>query len=192
MKTNKNSILLTLTMILGITFFTACEKEQAFNAPKAKEIVPSINFTPAKTSAELMALRTDGTANLIRTIGDFDAAVASQATPLSKLSATELAEFKNSLVVRDSIGVVSMHYGVLEQALSYDDFAVAMTLFGLDIKQGYWGLSNDPAIQAKLGLPSLKVNSENAVAVVKDYIGYYCSLKKTCTQAKDYICMSGC
>jgi len=163
---------------------------------------PAINFTPAKTSAELMALRTQKSANLIRTLEDFDKVAASKTTPLSQLSAKQLGDFRKSLLVKDGIGVVSLYYGDLKESLSYDDFSTVLALFGLDVKQGYWGLSNDPDIQSKFVTGNLKTNSNNAVgddgsnavAPVEDHSGYLCStvLVHTCKKAASSICLSGC
>nr|WP_294943425.1 hypothetical protein [uncultured Mucilaginibacter sp.] len=195
MKTSTNQIRFSLALLIGLFIYSSCQKEQSGVNSTDRKLAPAMNFTPAKTSAELMALRANKDANIIRTVQEFDNTVSLQNTPLAKLSSTQLATFRNSLVVRDGLGVVSLHYGVLKEALTYDDFAVVLGLFGLDVKQGYWGLSNDPAIQAKLSPPTQQTSSvseTNAVAVGKDYEGYYCSLQKTCTKAKDYICMSGC
>nr|WP_294943427.1 hypothetical protein [uncultured Mucilaginibacter sp.] len=178
--------------------FVSCQKENSSNGLKTIDDKPAINFTPAKTSAELLALRAQKSANLVRTLEDFDKVASSKTTPLRKLSPTQLADFRKSLVVREGVGVVSLYYGDLKETLSYDDFSTVLALFGLDVKEGYWGLSNDPAIQSKLVTGNTQINAVdngvNSVAPVEDHSGYLCSalLLHTCKKAANSICLSGC
>jgi len=195
MKTSTNQIRFSLALLICLFVYSSCQKEQTNINSADTKLAPAMNYTPAKTSTELMALRANKSANIIRTVLEFDNILSLHNTPLDKLSNEQLTDFRNSLVVREGVGVVSLHYGVLKEALSYDDFAVVLSLFGLDVKQGFWGLSNDPAIQAKLSPQGPKISSNDSVeasAIGKDYEGYLCSLQKTCTKSKDYICMSGC
>src|SRR5688572_30645277 len=125
----KINITFALSALLLAALFFSCKKEQEAAVPEPYKI----NFVPAKTSNELIALRKDPKANLIRTVKGFEAIAATRTTPLSKLSTDELAMFKEKIVVREGVGVVGLYLGVLREKLSYDEFATVMTLFGLDI-----------------------------------------------------------
>nr|WP_294943426.1 hypothetical protein [uncultured Mucilaginibacter sp.] len=192
-----------LPICFAIVFTLAsCQKDYSKADLKGLASQTSINFIPAKTSAELLSLRNQKSANIIRTLEDFDAAVLSRSTPLSKLSSDQILDFKNSLTIKPGTGIVSLQYSVLKSALSYDDFAGVMVFFGIDIKQGYWGLSNDPVIQAKLRLSNNMINSTNSVdnseheslvggVAGMDYICQMTTSGMSCIRHKGSLC-DGC
>jgi hypothetical protein len=200
-----------IATVLVTSVILSCKKADTTSADKQDGYV--VNYTLAKTSNELAALQRNSSTNLIRTMNQFDAVAALKNTPLEKLSSTELAELRSSLVCRDGIGVVSLKYGTLEKNLSYDDFATVLSWFGMDVKQGYWGFSKDPAIIAQLALPKITLPKNGGYesldgddgtgpdtiyidpfAPPADHIGYYCSLtlSHTCKKNSDFICLSGC
>lgn len=180
-------------LMFSVTIFSSCKKE--LNTTK-EEMVESnyvINFVPAKTTNELITLRNNSKANIIRTLKDFNDVLALKNTPLSKLSTKILEDFKSHIVFRDGVGVVGFKFGTLRQALSYDDFAMTLSIFGLDVKQGYWGFSKDPVIVSKLSLTKTD-GYVGSFLPVADHPGYLCSLtlSHTCAKAEDHICLSGC
>jgi len=60
------------------------------------------------------------------------------------LSEKQVSEFRTNLSIKQGKGVVSLQYSILKSALSFDDFADVMVPFGMNIKQVFWRLSNDP------------------------------------------------
>lgn len=135
-----------------------------------------LNFTPAKTNAELRALRADPNANLIRTEDEFNKLITQSLTPLSNLPAHELDDFKRGIVFREGVGVVGLNIGIIKKTLKIDEYNEAMALFGLDTKNGFWGAGNASG-RADLG---------------EDYKGYKCLTPGTCFKAVDWICLNGC
>jgi len=191
----KNNIFKTFILLIGLACSFSCSKES--NLAQKKETSEKIsrhyeiNFTPAKTSGELLALRKDVKANLIRTVEEFEAIVAARNTPLARLSKEQIGSFRSSITFRKGVGVVSFNYGEIRSQLSYEEFAEVMKIFGLDIKQGYWGLSNDPTITKKMRATKLQSTVLEAGAP-RDYIDYWCKYPQTCQKRKDWICMAGC
>jgi hypothetical protein len=205
MKSITRSILVVAMGVLMLASIS-CKKSQSSSDVKVTSAY-QINFTPAKTPNELRELQANKNANLIRTLSDFDAVVASGSTPFSKLSPTDLEAFRSSLVVRDGLGIVGLQYGVLLGKMSYNDFSNAFAAFGLDIKKGFWGVSQDPEIVAQLAdKPAFKVMDGGTddeefdpelgggtdFSSGKDYYNYYCYGIHTCKKASTYWCMSGC
>ena len=178
---------------------TGCEKNNAL--PTVGQS-PAPNFTLAKTNNELKAIQANPRANIIRSKKDLTALIASNKSPLSKLTPTERERFINGLVFRPNVGVVSFYYGELVSKLSYDDMAQVVAAFGLDAKQGYWGLSQDPAIKQQLLMGgSLSSEQSNKMSALDDeqlqeesgdHSGYACISKGNCYKAKGWICLSGC
>jgi hypothetical protein len=163
---------------LAITLF-GCKKNGS-----ATEEVFQPNFRLAKTSNELISLRKNGDANLVRTVAEFDELVKS--SPLSKLPESVILDFRNGLVERAGVGIVSLKFDLIEKSLSYDDFSTVMGMFGLDIKQGYWGFSKDPEISSEL------VDEEVDGTEFADHKGYYCQTAHNCKYDNRQICLSGC
>ena len=192
---NKRNISTRLAIagLLLTTIFVSCKKEGNGSASQSNLISgnSAINFTAAKTSNELIVLRNDPNANIIRTLKDFDAAAALNNNPLSKLSQKDLADFRATIVCRNGVGVVGLKYDLLEKVLSFDDFAIVLSMFGIDAKEGYWGFSKDPVIIAKLALTNTGTSGDSFVA---DHKEYYCSVLEphNCKYLKGAICLSGC
>ncbi|MDO6432308.1 hypothetical protein Q4E93_17025 [Flavitalea sp. BT771] len=153
-----------------------------------------VNFVLAKTSNELKTLRNDHKANILRTVKDFDAVVASKSTPLAKLSQAQIRDFRSSLVERAEVGIVSLKFAGIQEALSYDDFAEVMGIFGVDVKEGYWGFSHDPKIIAQLsgGAEVTKDVKLRGAKLFTDYEHYYCAALHSCLSRSDAICLTGC
>lgn len=194
---NSNKFMIAIAAIaIMASVFVACKKEQS------KSTIPAafkINFTPAKTPNELLALKADKSANIIRTVSDFDAVVAAGNTPLSSLSSTDLKSFRESIMTRSG-GVVSLKYGMLMDKLTESEFNTVMSYFGVDLPHGYWGYSKDPEIvQALASQPNMKVNDIDQPGYdpgtsFADHKGYYCSTQypHSCFSCSDCICLSGC
>jgi hypothetical protein len=163
--------------------FASCEKKNV--PPTAVEQSFTPNFTLAKTNSELATIQANPTANTVRTRQDLDTLISSNKSPLIKLSAADRADFLDKLVFRENVGVVSFYYGDVAAKLSYD------------AKQGFWGLSQDPAINQQLengGSTPAKsfVNNQEVQSRVPDYKNYMCFGRGSCYQADGWICMSGC
>lgn len=188
MKNKKAAGLLTLIALSGATMFFAF-KNSSKNVHGYK-----VNFVLAKTSNELRAIQNDPKANIIRTKSDFDAVVQSNSTPLSKLSDDQIKDFRDHLVERDGLGIISMKFGVIQAALSADDFAEVMGMFGVDTKEGFWGFSQDPKIIEQLndGVITTKDGKVRGAKTFTDYDGYYCSGPSSCSKDEDSICLTGC
>lgn len=195
------SLLVAATGLLLLSNFSSCKKDHSAAAPKPYVI----NFVPAKTPNELQELKADKNANLIRSLADFDAVVAAGNTPFSKLAQSDLQALRSSIVVREGQGVVSLIYGDLAEKMSYDDFATAFSAFGLDIKEGFWGLSKDPQIIAAMSVTApVKINDIDEpgyddgeggdvdASAGKDYFNYYCAGIRSCKKNRNSWCMSGC
>jgi hypothetical protein len=198
MKSYKLIVAIAFTLIIA-TFF-ACKKDMHTASSEEKAFTP--NYTLAKTSNELLALKNDPNANIIKTLAQFDANIAH--SPLAKVPKDSLQSFRKSLVVRDGFGIVSLNYSALEQSLSYDDFAVVLSMFGIDAKQGYWGFSKDPKIIQKLNGDSNKRSAmldeggddgdvgDDGGDGLTDHTGYWCKFPRDCQKLRGYICMTGC
>jgi hypothetical protein len=212
----------TKTLKTVIAFFcgtvillTACKKNNSESAISSanlqsntisalKKYVP--NFTLAKTNSELKQVQNDPNSNIIRSLSQFDKIAAEYNTPLSKLSLTQLQQFRTDLTVRESIAVVGINTEAIAKYLSYDDFAEVLTMFGLDVKQGFWGLSHDPLIIQKLALPTLKTNGVGGgdgdddgdgtgISGGTDKLNYRCASTPqgyVCQSAYGFICLAGC
>ena len=176
-----------------------CEKNDTLPAVE-QAFTP--NFTLAKTNNELKAIQANPRANIVRSKQDLNALIASNKSPLSKLTPTDREQFINSLVFRQDVGVVSFYCGEITSKLSYEDMAQVVAAFGLDAKQGYWGLSQDPAIKQQLltggSLPSghtgkvSTLDDDQLQQESGDHNGYACISKGNCYKATGWICLSGC
>jgi len=145
----------------------------------------SINFVPAKTGTELVAIRNNPHANVVRTLSQFDNIVALKETPLNSLPKEVVDEFRSQIVVREGVGIVGLKYGTIKKLLSDDDFASVMAAFGVDTKNGFWGFSKNESVLKSVRGKRLKVFFE-------DYKGYMCSSAHNCSLNADYICLTGC
>jgi hypothetical protein len=164
--------------------FVSCQKQNA--SPEAEQSFAP-NFTLAKTNNELAAIQADPAANIVRTRQDLDALISSNKSPLIKLSAADRADFLDKLVFRENVGVVSFYYGDVAAKLSYDDLAQVVAAFGLDAKQGFWGLSQDPAINQQL-----QGGGTTEPSFMADHIRYRCIGPHNCLSAAEWICTSNC
>ncbi len=151
----------------------------------------------AKTTGELAALRKNYNNNLVRTLNEYDKAV--HHSPLAKLPTYIRARFKESLVFRTNIGVVSVRYLDIEQRLTEDEFAQVMSMFGIDTKHGFWGFSRDAAVVKILGESTGVSNREapsggDPTGEGSDHKNYICSktFKHTCEPQVGSVCLSGC
>jgi hypothetical protein len=156
----------------------------AFNK-SAKSTAYSINFTPAKTSNELVALRNNPRANVIKTLSQFDNILALNESPLNTLPKRVVDEFRGQIVVRPGVGIVGLKYGTIKSLLSDADFATVMATFGIDTKDGFWGFSNNANVVKS-------VRGKRLETVFEDYNGYQCVSSHNCKKTTDYICMTGC
>ena len=185
----------------AVMAFSSCEQDISKSpAPVPSSSLESqlkLNFTLAKTNAELAKLHADKNANLVRTPAQFDAILAAGQTPLARLPKAVQQEFRSHLVFREGIGVVGLNFACIESELSYDEFAQVLALFGLDVKQGYWGFSKNPKIMQQLAAGG----SGNEASIIDepvveepgtDYKGYHCNGKHTCLKYSPDICLSGC
>jgi len=188
MKTKKTFFLIC-AFALSTAIFYACSKKQDQQTTNSKNSL--INFTPAKTSSELVKLRAEKSNNVIRTLADFDKIITGKQSPLSKLPSEVVADFRSQIVVRDNVGVVGLDYGSIKKALSEDEFAEVMALFGLDTKNGFWGFSTNKEVLEKLKINSLRDGSIKTTAF-EDYMEYRCESPHTCTSANQKICLTGC
>lgn len=159
---------------LLLVLLVACENDTDDAASKQYKI----NFVAAKTNTELEKLRMDPNTNLIRTAADLRRIVRDYNTPLSLLDQSELEKFQASVVFRKDIGVVGLNYTVLQENLTSDQVSNVLLLFGLDVVDGFWGVSS--ASRSALDVPS------------EDYKGYECTAKGTCFTNEKAICLSGC
>jgi hypothetical protein len=164
-------------LVATIAFF-------AFNR-SGKSTMYSINFVPAKTSNELVAIRNNPHANVVKTISQFDNILALNETPLNTLPKEVIDEFRSQLVVRQGVGIVGLRYGTIKKLLSDDDFATVMAMFGIDTKNGFWGFSKNEGVLKSVRGKRLK-------AFFEDYNEYRCSAPHTCSKSSDDICLSGC
>jgi len=177
MQTKRVFLALVGAMLSATLAFTGCQRGEEVTGQQAGKY--EINFIPAKTNTELEALRKDPNANLVRTLAQFDALVADRLTPLSKLPAGVVADFRNHIVFRDGVGVVGFKYGEIEEMLSTSELHEVMALFGLDTQNGFWGISG--------GSPAGRTNFAE-----QDYPGYYCFRVGTCMYDNKSICLSAC
>ncbi len=176
---------------------TSCEKSN--NTPSTQQsFVP--NFTLARTNSELAAIQADPRANIIRSREELEISIASNKSPLAKLSKSQQEEFISKIVFRKGVGAVSFYYGTIASQLSYEELAQVVAAFGLDAKRGYWGLSQDPAIRRQFDTGGGLSSSSSANQSIDDeeeategnHVGYACVSKGNCYKAKGWICMSGC
>ena len=120
------------------------------------------------------------TAAMIRSKKELEKIAAMYNSPLSKLSTKDLAEFESKLVERQGVGIVSLRYDKVQKLLSEKDFYQLMTMFGLDLKNGYWGLSTNPNVIKQIrGSSQMTALFEGGGT---DYKGYYCHHPNSCAQ----------
>jgi len=187
MKT-KTKIALALTIMLAAINLQSCKNSTMENSSERFKM----NYVPAKTSNELVALRANKSANLIRTKSDFENVIKNQNTPLAKMSPEALERFKQDIVFREKVGIVGFNYQVLKSSLSEDDFNEVMALFGLDTKLGFWGFSVDKEVTKKMSIDrNLRANSSQSL-LFEDYGGYQCISPHNCSKMSNYICLTGC
>jgi len=144
-----------------------------------------INFTPAKTSNELIAIRSNPHANVVRTLSQFDNILTLNETPLNSLPKVVVDEFRSQIAVREGVGIVGLKYGTIKRLLSDDDFATVMAMFGVDTKNGFWGFSKNENVLKSVRGKRLKVFFE-------DYKEYQCVSPHNCSTQANYICLTGC
>jgi hypothetical protein len=174
---------LIITAAAGL-FLTATIALFSFNK-SVKSTEYRINFTPAKTSNELVALRNNSHANVIKTLSQFDNILALNESPLNALPKRVVDEFRSQLVVRAGVGIVGLKYGTIKSLLSDADFATVMATFGIDTKNGFWGFSaNENVINS--------VRGKRLKAIFEDYKEYQCVSSHNCSKMADYICLTGC
>ena len=99
---NKITVICYGTLMLSVAIFSSCKKELRTTKEEMVQSNYVINFVPAKTTNELITLRNNSKANIIRTLKDFNDVLALKNTPLSKLSTKALEDFKSIL----SLGMV--------------------------------------------------------------------------------------
>lgn len=190
MKKIKSIALLLNVVLFSTLFFYACKKKDNNSSFDSDT---TINFTPAKTNNELALIRADKKNNVIRTLSDFDALVASKQSPLSKLPLEVIGDFRNHLTVRENVGIVGIKYASIYGLLSDDEFAEVMASFGLDVKDGFWGFSKNKDVINKMNPEATSVRDESLQsAFVEDYKGYECSSPHNCHVNDSYICLTGC
>ncbi|MDO6432307.1 hypothetical protein Q4E93_17020 [Flavitalea sp. BT771] len=179
-------VILVSCTIIVVAFRT--EGKHASDMPKYE-----VNFTLAKTISELKALRKNSAANIIRTIRDFDAEVVSKNTPFKKIPREDFDDFRNGISERAGKGIVSLKFDRIQRRLSADDFAEAMAMFGLDIKNGYWGFSKEPRIIQQLSgdMTITKDGKLRGPNFFNAYENYYCDPNlHACVAKAGYICLS--
>ena len=169
----------------------SCDKQRVL--PELAKTSYTPNFVLAKTGNELLKLQEDPKTNLLRTPQDYKALLESGGTPLSKLSKEVQEAFGTGIVYRPGIGVAGVDFSSIKALLTYDEFAQVLATFGMDVKQGYFGLSRDPAIIAQLAMGGgTQTGNFQDDQLMTDYEGYKCSGPHTCTAMADVICMSSC
>ena len=179
-------------IFLSVSTLSSCQKDgihPEVSTVNSTQYTP--NFVLAKTSNELIALRKDPKANILRSLIDYDAVVAR--SPLVKLSKQDREQFRKQLVVRDSVGIVSINYLIIQKQLNKDEFAQVMSMFGLDVKYGYWGFSTDAKIMQQLSGIDVTTNSSNdELQPPADHTYYKCVSPHNCKKDIEYICLTGC
>ncbi len=189
---HSKKIITIFTITLAIISFSSC-KDNVLNDTLESKKNFKANYSLAKTGAELITLRSNVSANLVKTKADLDRILADYNTPLNKLSDVALENFKNEMVFRDDVGVVGFNYSILAEQLNENEFAEVLALFGLDAKKGFWGFSKDKEIVQKLsasGDPN--DNEDNGPEEPTDYKGYKCTSPHNCEEMSRYICLTGC
>lgn len=188
---HSKKILTIFTIALAIISFSSC-KDNLLNDALGTKKAFKANYSLAKTGAELITLRSNLSANLVKTKVDLDRILADYNTPLNKLSDGTLEDFKKEIVFRDDVGVVGFNYRVLAEQLNENEFAEVLALFGLDAKKGFWGFSKDKEIIQKLsGDPN--DNEDNGPEEPTDpRIGWKCEGPHQCVQSAYSICLDGC
>lgn len=175
MQTKRVLLALSGALLSVALAFTGCQREEAVTVQQAGKY--EINFTPAKTNGELKALTNNQNANMVRTLAQFDALVADGLTPLSKLPAEVVNDFRDGLVFRNG-GVAGVRFVSIKKMLTPAEFDEVMAVLGLDTKNGFWGAASS--------------NSARRTNTAEDYKGYSCSLAYTCFKDACCICTSNC
>ncbi|EFK58071.1 hypothetical protein ACFU8T_16330 [Sphingobacterium spiritivorum] len=180
-----------IILIMASFYLSSC-KNSSIEVPVKSKNEFKMNYTAAKTSNELIALRENKNANVIRTGLDLESVISSQSTALSKLSNEQLEKFMKGIVFKENVGVVGFNYQILNNSLAADDFAEVMALFGLDVKHGFWGFSSDKNIAEKLSINEEIRGGSARSLMFEDYKGYRCESPHNCRMNSDYICLTGC
>lgn len=190
----KRSILSGIVTVMVLLFTSqACQKADNQAVEPAQY---QLNYVPAKTSSELVALSGNPEVNIIRNIGQLDYVLNNKLSPLSKLSEKDLSFFKQNLIPGKN-GFGSIHVGVLKNNLSVGDYEKVMAMFGLDTKDGFWRNANSSNIQnsktgaSRTGAPG--DSGDGPVTNVLDHQYYKCDGKHNCERVtQDIICTSNC
>lgn len=175
-------------LIVFLIFISSCKKQTSSNSNVRIQYHPKYEL--AKTGNELAKLSGNSAVNIIRSKSDFDDFFKLYETPLLKLSQEELNDFRNNITDRKREGIVGFKFGDLKKKLSYDEFAEVMAMFGIDVKDGYWGFSKNPKIIEKLN-SSKKIRGTTTQAF-SDHENYKCESPHNCYATPDYICLSNC
>jgi hypothetical protein len=187
----KTTPILLTALLTATCLFSSCQKQTA-EQPQPTTSKYDLNFVPAKTNNEFKSLSANLQYNIIRTPQELEALISAGKSPLAKLPISVQKEFEESITYRPGTGIAGLSFAALEGQLSYDEFAEVMVSFGIDIKQGYWGLSKDPKIMKTMGSASAVNTNSFDDQFVKDYSGYQCTMPKTCETNSSYICTGNC
>lgn len=175
MQTKRVLLALSGALLSVALAFTGCQREEAVTTQQAGKY--EINFAPAKTNSELKALTNDPNVNMVRTLAQFDAMVADRLTPLSKLPAEVVVDFRDGLVFRNG-GVAGVRFVNIKKMLTPAEFDEVMAVLGLDTKNGFWS--------------GASANSGRRTNVAEDYKGYICYTRHSCYVNSCCVCTSNC
>ena len=189
-----------LFSIFGAALFFAlsagCQQDDVRPTADSQKLMGyTPNFVLAKTNSELRLLQQDPKTNFVRSGRQLEALIGSKSFPLARLPKAIVERFVSRLNFREGTGATSIEFGEIKAALSYEELAQVLAAFGLDIKQGYWGLSQDPAIIRQLQLGgNIQANTSSSYIeepLGEDFKGAKCE-NHSCVYAPDSICLASC